>query len=251
MSCSPSSAVTRRTRRFSSGSLSQTGSSSPATSQNRVSVWLGSEAISVSQRWRQVGSSAGAQLDAASALEAMVSGSRGRRRRKRASTPPSSSMLDAVGITRAARLDWELTTSSGGLSEPRRCAASASSAERGMRRSRLTISAISVSALVVGMDEDGFAFGDRERVGAHRLDTEVERRRPSIAAAMLASMRVSSAANSVFCSSIGSASRRLRNRDIGGSSSFRLPSWVSLRPVASSKSRSDQPSIRSAPCSAL
>ena len=189
------------------------------------------------------GRSAGAQLDAAGALEETVSGSRGRIRRKRAATPPSSSMREAAGITRAARADWALTTSSGVLSDPRRCAASASSAERGMRRSRLTISAISVSAPVVGwtktVSRSATVSESARTVSTPRLNVPA-----SIAAAMLASMRVSSAANSVFCSSIGSASRRLRDCDIGGSSSLRLPSWVSLRPVASSKSCSAQPSMR-------
>ena len=63
------------------------------------------------------------------------------------------------------------------------------------------------------------------------------------APSILASNSASNAANSVFWRSIVSANSRLRNWVIGGSSSLSVPSRsVSVRPVASSKRLSVQPS---------
>ena len=110
---------------------------------------------------------------------------------------------------------------------------------------RMTISAISVSAPVVGWT-NMVSRSTMVRESDRTLSTPRLKLPASTAAAILDSIRVSRAANSVFCSSIGSARRRLRNCDIGGRSSLRPPSWVSLRPVASWKSCSDQPSMRPA-----
>ena len=92
------------------------------------------------------------------------------------------------------------------------------------------------------MGEHRLARGDDKRVGGDGLDAALE------GAGLdgnldIASMRVSSAAKSTFCSSMGSARSRLRNCGIGGRSSLRLPSQVSFSPVASSKRESDHPSM--------
>ena len=53
----------------------------------------------------------------------------------------------------------------------------------------------------------------------------------------------SSSANNSFCSAMGRASSRLRNRGIGGRSSLSEPSQINFSPVASSKRSMDQPAM--------
>ena len=64
MRATPSSDVSRRTRMFSAGRRSQTGSSRPEASQKRDSRWDGSSPISWFQSIRQWPSSVRPQLEA-------------------------------------------------------------------------------------------------------------------------------------------------------------------------------------------
>ena len=92
--------------------------------------------------------------------------------------------------------------------------------------------------------EHGLARGDGERVGDDGLDAALEGAGFDRRSRCWPRCGSRERSKSWFCSSMGSASRRLRNCGMGGSSSLRLPSQVSLSPVASSKSASDQPSMR-------
>ena len=247
ISAVPSSAVSRRTRMFSAGRRSQTGSSRPQASQNRDSRCVGISAISASQSARQRSSPAASQFEAAKAARSMVSRPAGRTSRTRSCTPPSSSMREDAGIWTAARPERALTTSRGAPSGPGRSAPAriAASAPSGSSRSRRRISTSSVAAPAPGCSRSVSrpAIASESAVTVSTPRSKVP---ASTACAMPSAMRRSSSAKSAFCSSIGRASRRLRNLGIGGRSSRSAPSWTILRPVASRNRSTVQPSIR--PC---
>ncbi len=232
--CSPPSVASRRTRMLSPGSRSQIGSSRPVTSQKRDSVCGGRPSISPSHSARHWSPPASRHCEAPSSASAMVSRAAGRTSRTRSWTLPSSNMREGAGSTRAARLERPLTMSRASRPEVPARSARADSAVVGSSLSRRRISTISISA----PEPSWTNTGSREAMvkeSAPMVSTPRSKVPASTACSMLASMRLSSSANSAFCSAIGSASSRLRNFGIGGRSSLRLPSQVSLSPVASSK----------------
>ena len=233
---------------FSNGSRSQMGSSRPAASQKRDSRCDGSSAISCSQSMRHCASSARRQLEASSSARAMVSRVAGRTRRTRSCTPPSSNIREGAGSRTAARFERALTNSLGLPSGPgsRSPMARAVSAVVGSSRSRRRISTSSVAAPVPGCSYS-VSRPARTSESARTVSTPTSKVPASTACSIFSAMRASSSAKSSFCSSMGSASRRLRNRDMGGRSSLRLPSWTSLRPVASSNRAMAQPVNAAAP----
>ena len=158
-------------------------------------------------------------------------------------------MRDGAGSSTAARFERALTASRGLSPDPVRCPGLAGAdPERGIGIERFQLVAPHDLDQLgdrpgAGMLEEGLAPGDGERIGAHGLDPDLEAAGLDGLFDVGSAIRSSSSAKSWFCSSMGNASSRFRKRGIGGRSSLRLPSWTSLRPVASSKRSSDQPGM--------